>query len=81
MVDFQVFPERTALINVDMQNVFVEGDWPAARMDWRSSNESTASPRCVARLGSWSSTPATCFGPTARIWGCWVRWRRLCETA
>jgi ureidoacrylate peracid hydrolase len=30
MVDFQVFPERTALINVDMQNVFVEGDWPAA---------------------------------------------------
>lgn len=30
MVDFPVIPERTALINVDMQNVFVEGDWPAA---------------------------------------------------
>jgi ureidoacrylate peracid hydrolase len=30
MVDFPVRPERTALINVDMQNVFVEGDWPAA---------------------------------------------------
>jgi ureidoacrylate peracid hydrolase len=30
MVDFPVVPERTALINVDMQNVFVEGDWPAA---------------------------------------------------
>lgn len=30
MVDFPVVPEHTALINVDMQNVFVEGDWPAA---------------------------------------------------
>lgn len=30
MVDFAVVPERTALINVDLQNVFVEGDWPAA---------------------------------------------------
>ena len=30
MVDFPVRAERTALITVDMQNVFVEGDWPAA---------------------------------------------------
>jgi nicotinamidase-related amidase len=30
MVEFAVVPERTALINVDLQNVFVEGEWPAA---------------------------------------------------
>jgi nicotinamidase-related amidase len=30
MVDFAVVPERTALINVDMQNLFVEGYWPSA---------------------------------------------------
>jgi ureidoacrylate peracid hydrolase len=30
VVDFAVVPERTALVNVDMQNLFVEGDWPAA---------------------------------------------------
>src|SRR5216683_1837750 len=30
MVDFTVVPERAALINVDMQNLFVQGDWPAA---------------------------------------------------
>jgi len=30
MVDFAVFPERTALINVDMQNCFVEGSPIAA---------------------------------------------------
>jgi nicotinamidase-related amidase len=30
MVDFPVVLERTALINIDMQNIFVEGDWPAA---------------------------------------------------
>jgi ureidoacrylate peracid hydrolase len=30
VVDFPVVPERTALINVDLQNVFVQGDWPAA---------------------------------------------------
>src|SRR5438105_10310886 len=30
MVDFSVVPERAALINVDMQNLFAEGGWPAA---------------------------------------------------
>jgi nicotinamidase-related amidase len=30
MVDFTVTPERAALINVDMQNLFVEGYWPSA---------------------------------------------------
>jgi nicotinamidase-related amidase len=30
MVDFTIVPERAALINVDLQNLFVEGDWPAA---------------------------------------------------
>src|SRR5271167_2656906 len=30
MVDFAVFPERTALVNVDMQNCFVEGSPIAA---------------------------------------------------
>jgi ureidoacrylate peracid hydrolase len=29
VVDFAVNPERTALITIDMQNVFVEGGWPA----------------------------------------------------
>ena len=30
MVDFAVVPERTALLNVDMQNLFVQGYWPSA---------------------------------------------------
>ena len=30
MVDFTVTPERAALINVDMQNLFVAGYWPSA---------------------------------------------------
>jgi nicotinamidase-related amidase len=38
MVDFRIVPERTALINVDLQNCFVEG----AQMGSRSWTESTS---------------------------------------
>jgi nicotinamidase-related amidase len=66
MVDFAVNPRKLALVNVDLQNVFVEGtpisppDGPAlvARV-----NELAAVCR---KAGCSSSTPPMSPGPTAR---------------
>jgi nicotinamidase-related amidase len=60
MVDFRVFPERTALINVDMQKVFAEGDWPAAPDGLALLERVNRLASVCRQAGSWSSTPVMC---------------------
>ena len=75
MVDFAVVPERTALINVDLQNCFVQG-YPISAPDGLAVldriNRLAAACRAAGILVI--HTTAMCCGPTARIQACWARW-------
>jgi len=74
MVDFAVVPERTALINVDLQNCFVQG-YPISAPDGLVVLDRINRLAAVCRAaGIWSFIPAMCCGPTARIRVCWARW-------
>ena len=77
MVNFAIIPERTALINVDLQNCFADGYAFSAPTGWRSWIGSTAWPRYAARPAFWLSIPAMCSGQTSRIWESSARWPHL----
>ena len=52
MVDFAVVPERTALVNIDMQNCFVEGSPISALHGLAVLDRINRFTRCAARRHS-----------------------------
>lgn len=69
MVDFPVDPQKLALLNVDLQNVFVEATPASAPDGLEVVGRVNSSPPRAAKRAFWSSTLLMSHEPMARTWG------------
>jgi nicotinamidase-related amidase len=73
MVDFQVVQKRMALVNVDMQNCFVEGS-PISATDGLAVLDRINRLSAVCREAGILVIHTSFYcGPTAQTWASWVR--------